>query len=493
MGSMGRIYTLYERRPYPPDLLCLPVDTYCFMFNESQRVLVAIRMTHRVVQDLRPEDIDDTVYPLRGDESPLDDELERTIRAMGGNIVPVLVQRRADGSLALIDGHRRVAAIRAANHRLPEEHQIRVTAEILDIDDTTAAMMAFLANSNRGEIHPRDMHIWVYRLLSEYGVPRSRIMRDLGLAESTVSNIVRAFEKTIPEVRQRLFAREMTVSDAKVFAGLCEEDQYRLLDIYDRGGRTRQHLFVLAQDLQERRLAEQAVREALRQIDINEIALTRESVDTLCTQVLSIAMRFGQWRRVRPSRGMVLRALHELGVRIERRKRVRTGAGHPRETPRMVSCGECGAMSKAGVCAIHGAMRHEPCDMFLRGQHPSDVILRCPFCGGLTIFPVDGVDHMVVTPEEVLPINLQHDHLAHTQCVIDALARTGRIRGECENCQNGACVILHTILRRPFTQVTVDLCEAEFVPRGGMTRTEIVEEAMNLYLQRIHDILATSH
>lgn len=188
-------------------------------FSEAREKIFPVGVQHMYVHQL-----DNTRYQPRALISASED-LTHDIRVRRGNIYPVLVQR---STLAVVDGHRRVDAVLRINAELPEEEQLLVKVDLQDLSDAESALLAYQANVLSSPLSEGERDKWVYRLMDEFGWDTKKLMEVTGLAETTLSNIRRVYEKSAPSVREKVESGELSTGVAKAIVSLDSSAQARL-------------------------------------------------------------------------------------------------------------------------------------------------------------------------------------------------------------------------------------------------------------------------
>ncbi len=174
------------------------------------------------IQLLKFTDLDNERYQPRAAIAAGDDLLN-DIMLRRGNIYPVLVQR---SRMAVVDGHRRWDAIRRLNE---DDYEILIKCDVQDMTDQEAALLAYQANVLSSPLSEGERDKWIHRLMSEFNISIRNLQLKTGLAENTLRNIQRAFEKTTDAVKERLESGMISTGVAKAIASLPPAHQTRIV------------------------------------------------------------------------------------------------------------------------------------------------------------------------------------------------------------------------------------------------------------------------
>ena len=146
------------------------------------------------------------------------EELAASIRERG--LVQPLVVRRVKGKLELIAGERRLRAVASLGQK-------EVKVIVMEATDQEVAEITLIENLQREDLSPLE-EAEQYRLLqTRFQMKQEVIARHVGKSRAVVANMVRLLE-LVPEVREMLENKEITVGHAKVLLKLKDAEQQEL-------------------------------------------------------------------------------------------------------------------------------------------------------------------------------------------------------------------------------------------------------------------------
>jgi len=166
-----------------------------------------------MIQQIPVDQIDPNPFQPRQtqDEAALE-ALAADIAARG--LIQPPVGRWVDGHVQLACGHRRVEACR----RLGWE---TIPVDVRDLSDQEMALMAWSENEARENLNPLDRARAIRRMIEEFGWTQEQVAKHLGLARSTVANILRLLDLR-PEVQEALAAGRISERQALALAPLSD-------------------------------------------------------------------------------------------------------------------------------------------------------------------------------------------------------------------------------------------------------------------------------
>lgn len=142
-------------------------------------------------------------------------ELSASIRQHG--ILQPVVVRRVGEQFQLIAGERRLRAAQAAG--LPS-----VPVRIVDFNDQQTLEAALAENIQRADLNPIEKAQGFKEYLDRFGMNHDQLAQRLGLARSTITNLVNLLELT-PEVQNALRTGQISEGHAKILKGIKNPQQ----------------------------------------------------------------------------------------------------------------------------------------------------------------------------------------------------------------------------------------------------------------------------
>jgi ParB-like chromosome segregation protein Spo0J len=421
---------------------------------------------------LTPGELDNTRYQPRTGANFTPD-LKADILRSGGNVQPVILQDRGDNQKpATVDGHRRVRAIDAINMDRKPADLMMVQCIVLPMSDQEAALKALRANTLHEPLTQTDRDAWAYKLVSTFRMSRAQVMKELGLSETALSNIIRAHEKTIKPIREMLETRQISLGSAKIIAGLHDDDQKKIhRSLKKSTGLSVHQVEDKAKEFRNRREARNMLQKFFEGLGSKEYKMKDDY--TLFNKV------FGGWRHkgYLPRKADVEAAAKAAGVSIirpevsEKLKELQDEAKAKGEVPptKVNICNGCQSyFTEKKLCIQPGKKPPaEKCELYLNGRVSYYKYSVCPICEGPTLFEMKGVsygrfDHS----EDYKAFGLKgrsHSTIPHGKCMISQLVKTKRLSGPCSECQNGKCTVVRALKRRQGLKVKVVDCDSEFM------------------------------
>lgn len=146
-----------------------------------------------------------------------------------GIIQPLCVRKNEEGSYTLISGERRLKAANMAGLK-------KIPCVLTDADERSAALLAIVENIQRQDLTCFEEADSIFRLISEWGLPREEVAEKLGIAGSTLSNKLRLLKLTQWQ-RERISAARLSERHARTLLRI-EDNEKRdnaLLTIIAKG------------------------------------------------------------------------------------------------------------------------------------------------------------------------------------------------------------------------------------------------------------------
>lgn len=147
--------------------------------------------------------------------------LTESIR-VSGIIQPLLVRAAGDGRYELIAGERRLRAAKEAGLK-------KVPCLLRKTDTLTAAYYTIIENLQRSDLSVFEEAEGINRLISVHGLTQCEVARQLGVAQSTLSNKLRLLRLS-PKLRDRIEAARLTERHARALLKLPDEQRESALD-----------------------------------------------------------------------------------------------------------------------------------------------------------------------------------------------------------------------------------------------------------------------
>lgn len=139
-----------------------------------------------------------------------------------GIIQPLIVRRSRAGGYELIAGERRLrAAIMVGLRRIP--------CVLCNADSCQSALYAITENLQRCDLSMFEEAIAIKKLISDFGLDRTSVAEQLGIAQSTLSNKLRLLN-LCTEHRERIVKAGLTERHARALLRLDEADRGEALN-----------------------------------------------------------------------------------------------------------------------------------------------------------------------------------------------------------------------------------------------------------------------
>lgn len=124
------------------------------------------------------------------------------------------VARAVNGRYQLACGHRRVVACRTLGWE-------KIPVDVRELSDQEMALIAWSENESRRSLNPLDRAAAIRRMMDTFGWTQEEAAQHLGLARSTIANILRLLGLR-PEVQEALRAGHISERQALALAPLSE-------------------------------------------------------------------------------------------------------------------------------------------------------------------------------------------------------------------------------------------------------------------------------
>lgn len=139
--------------------------------------------------------------------------LEESIRNHG--VLQPLVVRQVDGKYQLIAGERRLRAARAAG-------LVSVPVHVVEFNDQEVVEAALVENIHRSDLNPIEKAQGFKDYLDRYQVTHDQLAKRLGMARTTITNLVALLELAT-EVQEAIRVCQITTGHAKVLKGITDK------------------------------------------------------------------------------------------------------------------------------------------------------------------------------------------------------------------------------------------------------------------------------
>ncbi|MSR50514.1 MAG: ParB/RepB/Spo0J family partition protein [Gemmataceae bacterium] len=139
--------------------------------------------------------------------------LEESIRTHG--VLQPLVVRQVDGKYQLIAGERRLRASRAAG-------LVSVPVHVVEFNDQEVIEAALVENIHRSDLNPIEKAMGFKEYLDRYQVTHDQLAKRLGMARTTITNLVALLELAT-EVQESIRVCQITTGHAKVLKGITDK------------------------------------------------------------------------------------------------------------------------------------------------------------------------------------------------------------------------------------------------------------------------------
>ncbi len=141
--------------------------------------------------------------------------LSASIRTVG--VLQPLVVRAVGDQYQLIAGERRLRAAQEAGLD-------SVPVRVVDFNDQTAFEAALIENIQRADLNPIEKAQGFKDYLDRFGLNHDQLAQRLGLARSTITNLVNLLELA-PEVQEGLRVNQISEAHAKIIKGIKSREQ----------------------------------------------------------------------------------------------------------------------------------------------------------------------------------------------------------------------------------------------------------------------------
>src|SRR5438552_1878426 len=138
-----------------------------------------------------------------------------SIRTHG--VLQPLVVRAVGDHYQLIDGERRLRAAKAAG--LPA-----VPVRVVDFDDQQVLEAALVENIQRADLNPIEKAKGFKEHLDRFGLTHEQLAARLGLARTTITNLVNLLELPAP-IQDAVRTQQLSTGHAKLLKGVTDRDR----------------------------------------------------------------------------------------------------------------------------------------------------------------------------------------------------------------------------------------------------------------------------
>jgi ParB family chromosome partitioning protein len=146
------------------------------------------------------------------------DELEglsASVKTHG--ILQPLVVRKVEGGFQLVAGERRLRAAQSAG-------LASVPVRVVDFNDQETLEATLVENIQRTDLNPIEKAHGFKDYLDRFGMSQEQLAQRLGLARTTISNLVHLLELA-PEVQDGLRVNQITEAHAKLLKGIKNKER----------------------------------------------------------------------------------------------------------------------------------------------------------------------------------------------------------------------------------------------------------------------------
>ena len=181
-------------------------------------------LTFISIEKLRPNE----AQPRQNFDEDALKSLSESIK-QNGIIQPLCVRKNNEGGYTLISGERRLKAATMAGLK-------KIPCVVTDTDERSSALLAIVENIQREDLNCFEEADSIFRLISEWGIPREQVAERLGMAGSTLSNKLRLLKLT-PWERERISAARLSERHARTLLRIedIEKRDNALLTIIAKG------------------------------------------------------------------------------------------------------------------------------------------------------------------------------------------------------------------------------------------------------------------
>jgi ParB family chromosome partitioning protein len=142
-------------------------------------------------------------------------ELKESVRSHG--VLQPIVVRRVGDQYQLVAGERRLRAATEAGLKT-------IPVRFVDFNDQQAMEAALVENIQRSDLNPIEKAHGFKDYLDRFGFNHEQLAQRLGLARSTITNLVNLLDLT-PEVQNALRVNQITEGHAKILKGIKDPQQ----------------------------------------------------------------------------------------------------------------------------------------------------------------------------------------------------------------------------------------------------------------------------
>ena len=183
-------------------------------------------------QNLAKEVLIDQIHPNENqprkhfDEDALN-ELADSIKKHG-LIMPIVVNRMADGKYMIIAGERRYRASRIAG-------KTKIPVVVREYDDRQIKEISLIENLQREDLNPIEAATAMKQLMDEYHLTQEELAERIGKSRPAVTNTLRLLSLS-PAVISLVSAGKLSAGHARALITLPEDAQYKLAEDAIRDG-----------------------------------------------------------------------------------------------------------------------------------------------------------------------------------------------------------------------------------------------------------------
>ena len=228
----------------------------------------AVQEAKKGLVELNILDIERSPFQPRRDFN--EDDINGLAESLKNNglVQPPTVRKNAAGRYELIAGERRLRAAQRAGWK-------KITVNLIEADDLTAAAMTTTENIQREDLNPIEEAVSYKTLQDKFNLTQAEVAEKVGKGRATVANAVRLLE--LPdEVKALIQSNLLSVGHAKVLLSI-EDEKTRVLFARDC---VNDQLTVRALEKKVAKLKEPVVEKARATPDMTD-AYVRNLQDTL--------------------------------------------------------------------------------------------------------------------------------------------------------------------------------------------------------------------
>ena len=145
-----------------------------------------------------------------------------------GLIMPIVVNRMADGKYMIIAGERRYRASRIAG-------KTKIPVVVREYDDRQIKEISLIENLQREDLNPIEAATAMKQLMDEYHLTQEELAERIGKSRPAVTNTLRLLSLS-PAVISLVSAGKLSAGHARALITLPEDAQYKLAEDAIRDG-----------------------------------------------------------------------------------------------------------------------------------------------------------------------------------------------------------------------------------------------------------------